>query len=234
MVHIGKPISREWAKWLNKGFSPSELKALMEKIPLEFEKRDMKLAPPHLDDWMFHRLRTSVNSKATKTSEKTWLSVQLKVMNIDSPLLHLYSLIKSADIRMKTRPLTAVAANEISRRRRGSVLAQTDPRSTFLVGDPKSFSIRETIHQFGQRFVDTLLKEADQDEKLSRQSRPGLSSVEAGPASRIRTKRDASNGQRGRGSRGRRCEFSLSHTRSNLPSTNDCIGDRRHVDDRPL
>lgn len=90
------------------------------------------------------------------------------------------------------------------------MLAQTDPRSIYLLDDPKSFSSRETTHLFGQRFLDTLLKEADQDEKLSRRSRLGLSSAAAGSASRVRTKRGASSGQRGRSSRGRRYEPILS------------------------
>ena len=91
--------------------------------------------------------------------------------------------------------LTAAASYDINRRRRRNILNHTDPRSYYLLEDPKSFSSKQTVSSlFGKRFLEAMLKEADQDEKLSRRGPPGPApKTAAGPVTRSKA---------GRGGRG--------------------------------
>ncbi|EFX61210.1 hypothetical protein DAPPUDRAFT_122435 [Daphnia pulex] len=199
-VLVSKEDSRNLADWLNKSVTPAELKGFAEKYPIEFEKKEFSLAPPRLDDWMSRRLKESAAHKSTEAAEKTWLSVQLKVLDIAGPLVHLHQLTKqgrpldmeevSENVKVALE-LTAALSYDINRRRRRNILNHTDPRSDYLLEDPKSFSSKQTVSSlFGKRFLDAMLKEADQDEKLSRRGPPGPAPKAAsGPVTRSKSGR---------------------------------------------
>ncbi|KZS22093.1 Uncharacterized protein APZ42_010981 [Daphnia magna] len=132
---------------------------------------------------MTRRLKESAAHKPAEAAEKTWLSVQLKVLDIAGPLVYLHQLTKqgrpldmeevSENVKVALE-LTAAASYDINRRRRRNILNHTDPRSDYLLEDPKSFSSKQTVSSlFGKRFLEAMLKEADQDEKLSRRGPPG-------------------------------------------------------------
>jgi hypothetical protein len=153
---------------------------------------------------MTRRLKKSAAHKPTEAAEKTWLSVQLKVLDIAGPLVYLHQLTKhgrpldmeevSENVKVALE-LTAAASYDINRRRRRNILNHTDPRSDYLLEDPKSFSSKQTVSSlFGKRFLEAMLKEADQDEKLSRRGPPGPAPKTAsGPVTRSKS---------GRGGRG--------------------------------
>ncbi|XP_032779229.2 serine/arginine repetitive matrix protein 1-like [Daphnia magna] len=204
-ILVSKEESRNLADWLNKSVTPAELKGFSEKYPIEFEKKEFSLAPPHLDDWMTRRLKESAAHKLAEAAEKTWLSVQLKVLDIAGSLVYLHQLTKqgrpldmeevSENVKVALE-LTAAASYDISRRRRRNILNHTDPRSDYLLEDPKSFSSKQTVSSlFGKRFLEAMLKKADQDEKLNRRGPPGPAPPKAasGPITRARS---------GRGDRG--------------------------------
>ncbi|XP_046449325.1 zinc finger CCCH domain-containing protein 13-like [Daphnia pulex] len=81
-VLVSKKDSRNFADWLNKSVMPAELKGFADNYPIEFEKKEFSLAPPRLDDWMTRRLKESAAHKASEVADKTWISVQLKVLDL--------------------------------------------------------------------------------------------------------------------------------------------------------
>ena len=93
-ILVSKEESRNLADWLNKSVTPAELKGFSDKYPIEFEKKEFSLAPPRLDDWMTRRLKESAAHTPAEAAEKTWLSVQLKVLDIAGPLVYLHQLTK--------------------------------------------------------------------------------------------------------------------------------------------
>ncbi|KAI9555949.1 hypothetical protein GHT06_018491 [Daphnia sinensis] len=200
-ILVSKEESRNLADWLNKSVTPAELKGFSEKYPIEFEKKEFSLAPPRLDDWMARRLKESAAQKPAEAAEKTWLSVQIKVLDIAGPLVYLHQLTKQGrpldmeDVSENVKvalELTAAASYDIPRRRRRNILSHTNPRSDYLLEDPKSFSSKQTVSSlFGKRFLEAMLKEADHDEKLSRRGPPGPAPPKAasGPVTRARSGR---------------------------------------------
>jgi hypothetical protein len=147
---------------------------------------------------MTRRLKESAAHKPAEAAEKTWLSVQLKVLDIAGPLVYLPQLTKqgrqldmeevSENVKVALE-LTAAASYDINRRRRRNILNHTDPRSDYLLEDPKSFSSKQTVSSlFGKRYLEAMLKEADQDEKLSRRGPPGPAPKTAsGPVTRSKS-----------------------------------------------
>ena len=135
------------------------------------------------------------------------------MLDITKPLVHLLHQEKAGKVDAKSvteatqaaLKLAATASYDIVKRRRRNIWGETDPRSEYLLDDPKAFSSKETRkHLFGQRFLDSMVKEADQDAKLSRRSPPGRASAETGPSTRSKTKRGGASSGRGRGNRGGR------------------------------
>lgn len=65
-----------------------------------------------------------------------------------------------------------------------------NPRSDYLLEDPKSFSSKQTVSSlFGKRLLEAMLKRADQDEKLGLRGPPGPARSKAassGPVTRSR------------------------------------------------
>jgi hypothetical protein len=115
--------------------------------------------------------------------------------------------------------LTAAASYDINRRRRRNILNHTNPRSDYLLENPKFSSSTQTVSSlFGKRFLEAMLKEADQDEKLSHRGPPGPAPKAAsGPVTRSKS------GRGGRGIFPFDNDQSGGRGRRYLPTQNDLI-----------
>ncbi|EFX63848.1 hypothetical protein DAPPUDRAFT_118781 [Daphnia pulex] len=175
-VLVSKKDSRNFADWLNKSVMPAELKGFADNYPIEFEKKEFSLAPPRPLVYL-HQL-----TKQGHPLDMEGVSENVKV----------------------ALELTAAASYDINRRRRRNILNHTNPRSDYLLENPKYFSSTQTFSSlFGKRFLEAMLKEADQDEKLSHRGPPGPAPKAAsGPVTRSKS---------GRGGRG---QFPFDNDRS--------------------
>ncbi|KZS08381.1 Uncharacterized protein APZ42_027689 [Daphnia magna] len=132
---VSKQVIRHLTKWISNGLSTTESKTIQGDYKLEFEKNSFSLNPPVLDDWMAHRVKNGSKLKLVGVAEKLWLSAQLKVMDIATPLISLYAnLLQSAEHQKHGPVIQALKAAlqqwarayyHISRRSRHNVLSAT-------------------------------------------------------------------------------------------------------------
>ncbi|KZR98982.1 Uncharacterized protein APZ42_005349, partial [Daphnia magna] len=185
---VSKQVIRDLTKWISNGLSTTESKIIQGDYKLEFEKDSFSLNPPVLDDWTARRVKNGSKLKSVEAAEKLWLSAQFKVMDIATPLISLYaSLLQSAEHQedgpviqalKAALPQWARAYCHISRRRRHNVLSATVPRTEHLLDDLDAFSSKETLKNlFGQKFLETMLTSAVQEETLNRIEASARSSV---------------------------------------------------------
>jgi len=132
-----------------------------------------KLQCPKIDEAMIRHLsRGGGSRKPTDYVEKGWLSSQFQVLDAMRPLIKLWNS-KSPndpdvqDLEASLR-LMGVAFANISKMRRANVLRQVAPRMMSLLDDPDAFSSREYERLFGTKFLDSLMKETEESDKLAR------------------------------------------------------------------
>ncbi|KAK4037432.1 hypothetical protein OUZ56_029465 [Daphnia magna] len=168
---VSKQVIRHLTKWISNGLSTTESKTIQGDYKLEFEKNSFSLNPPVLDDWMAHRVKNGSKLKLVGVAEKLWLSAQLKSAEHqkDGPVIQALK----AALQQWAR-----AYYHISRRSRHNVLSATVPRTEHLLDDPDAFSSKETLKNlFGQKFLETMLRSAVQEESLNRIEASARSSV---------------------------------------------------------
>jgi hypothetical protein len=112
--------------------------------------------------------------------EKAWLSSQYQVMGAMRLLIHLWINLP------ETSPLTEAAESalqhlggafaNISKMRRLHVMRQVAPKMSPLLDDPRVFSSREISRLFGNKFLDAMVKEVEEEHKLAKIRRAGGSS----------------------------------------------------------
>lgn len=163
---------------MGKGLNSKDVKAITEAYGLDFSESSFSLSPPILDQFMDRRVKAAGSSrKAIESAEKTWISVQLKLMDIGAPLVALYDGLKSLPDQGPADPITeavraslklwAEAFYDVTRRRRRNIVSQVDPRYEFLLTSSKAFSGRKRSDLFGERFIDEMVKDAELTAKLN-------------------------------------------------------------------
>lgn len=211
-LSIAKEFTEILAEWMTKGVSTNESKSIQESFKLDFENDSFSLNPPAVDEWVVRRMKSKTARKAVESAEKTWLTVQFKIMDIASPLLYLHrSLVEEHEdpegpIMKATEAALfqwARAFHHVSRRRRHNMIASAAPSSEHLLEMSEAFNSVETVkHLFGQTFFDSMVKAASQELTLNEME---ATSDQTGNHSRGgSSSRRGSRGRGGRSSRGGR------------------------------
>ena len=81
-------VTDKLAKCMVDGIPTKESKAIQGKYDVEFEDQLFSLTPPATDDCFVDRVKKSKNRKVTEASEKQWLAMPFKVMDIAIPLFY--------------------------------------------------------------------------------------------------------------------------------------------------
>jgi hypothetical protein len=150
--------------------SSKEVKTLREThSQLTFEA-SFTLQCPVVDEWMARRLK---RSKIKHNPDKAWFSAQFKILDLAKPLVGLWKSLQG-DPRVTmvedVLKLWGVSFHELTKRRRYSMLRLTDSLYTPLLADPTSFAEGEEDKLFGKHFMEVLIRETDEDNKLNRSS----------------------------------------------------------------
>jgi hypothetical protein len=184
-VRLPRDKAHRLRKWIIQGIPKEESKALRERVKLEFEG-SFKLQCPKVDESMARQLsRGRGNSNVSGSSsrkpvdfvEKSWLSSQYQVLDGMRPLIKIWNSKSpddpdNKDLESSIQLLSGAFAN-ITKMRRANVLRQVAPRMMSLLDDPSVFSSRQSERLFGYKFLDALLKETEESDKLARLGRVG-------------------------------------------------------------
>ena len=181
-VRVSKEKAKRLRKWILQGLTPSESKSLREAYSVEFES-SFKLICPKIDESMARKLleyRNGGNPNARKRVdfvEKGWASNQYQIIDAMRPLVKLWNSKLPDDPDVKdletSLQLLCGAFFNTSKMRRSNVLRQIAPRMMSLLDDPSVFSSHECERLFGNKFLDALLKETEESDKLARLGRIG-------------------------------------------------------------
>lgn len=135
---------------MTNGISTAESKSIQEVFKMEFDSAAFTLNPPAVDAWIANHVKSQPSHKSVENTEISSFSMHFKVMDIGTPLLHLYSQLATRPGVHADDPLmkaTGAALQQcsrafhyVSRRRRENVLGCASPRSKHLFEDPTSFS----------------------------------------------------------------------------------------------
>ena len=181
VVRVPRDKARLIRKWAMQGLAKDESKALRESVKLEFEG-SFNLQCPKVDESMIRQMsrgRSYGNSsrKPVDFVEKSWLSNQYQLLDGLRPIVKLWTSKPaddpdSKDLGTSLQLLCGAFAN-ISKMRRANVMRQVAPRMMTMLDDPNVFSSKESERLFGPKFLDALLKETEESDKLSRLGRNG-------------------------------------------------------------
>lgn len=173
-------ISEELTTMMTKGLTADESKAISKEFPLVFEDKDFSLKPPKLDSWLLRRIKEKGLQKTVNANEEALISAQLKIMDIAPPLVDLYARLHTlpadADGNMARRSVQAVlqqwgrAYLHITRRRREAAISITDPEAEYLLKNEEAFAAGKEARGllFTDKFIESMLKDAQQDQTLAR------------------------------------------------------------------
>ena len=181
-VRVSKEKAERLRKWILQGLTPSESKSLREAYSVEFES-SFKLVCPKIDESMSRKLleyRNGGNPNARKRVdfvEKGWASNQYQIIDAMRPLVKLWNskLPDDPDVKDLETSLQLLCGTffNTSKMRRSNVMRQLAPRMMSLLDDPSVFSSHECERLFGNKFLDALLKETEESDKLARLGRIG-------------------------------------------------------------
>lgn len=117
-------------------------------------------------------MRQLTRVRSIDFTEKAWLSSQFQVLDATRPLVHVWNNLPPNDptaSAVKTSlQLMSRAFAGIKKIIRANVLRQIAPRMMSLLDDPNAFSSRESKRLSGSKFLDTLLKQTEESDKLAR------------------------------------------------------------------
>ncbi|EFX66231.1 hypothetical protein DAPPUDRAFT_332412 [Daphnia pulex] len=177
---VSRQRSHRLRKWMVEGLAKDTSKSLRESFKLKFEG-SFELQCPKVDESMVRHLKNAKSDRSGNRKvdfvEKAWLSSQYQVMDAMSPLLHLWinlpdnsPLMEAAESALQ---LMGGAFANISKMRRLNVMRQVAPKMTPLLDDPRVFSPREISRLFGNKFLDAMVKEVEEEHKLAKIGRAG-------------------------------------------------------------
>ncbi|KAI9557166.1 hypothetical protein GHT06_016973 [Daphnia sinensis] len=180
---ISKERGKKFKKLLCEGMEKDESKELGRRFSPSFHRSFIseKLVVPTPDDSMYQRLAVVKNSKAGKKSidlhEKALFKIHRKVLDATRTLLFLANE-KLADVANHEAISTAIslvcdAFHSVTEERHQTVLRQTSPSFTFMLGNKSNFTQDEMEDLFGRSFVKEMVKSADTVKKLANMARSG-------------------------------------------------------------
>jgi hypothetical protein len=153
---VSRRVTSNLAKIMASGLPSDQVMALREAFNPDFESTSFALAVPSLDDKFAKSLKQTGN-KAVEKQEKLLMSHQFKLLDLARPLLNALSITNEESTKEaleSTLSLWAVAFNDLSKSRRKTVLATTDPGFTHILSKPENFSRYKIGQLFGRRFSD--------------------------------------------------------------------------------
>jgi hypothetical protein len=158
------------------GLDRAKAKQICAEFNPTFESRSFKLKCPTLDESFAMRFKEA-KDQAAESVEKQLTSIQFKVMDIALPLLELKGRCIAEGLpRMESTidsalDLWSAAFNHVTQHRRKNVLKVTDNQLRILANNPAHFSGKETEYLFGKKFVDVMVNQASQTNKLRQANR---------------------------------------------------------------
>jgi hypothetical protein len=185
-VRLPRDKAHRLRKWIIQGIPKDESKVLRDSVKLEFEG-SFKLQCPKVDESMTRQLSRGRGNSSNNSSgnsrkpidfvEKSWLSSQYQDMDGMRPLIKMWNSKSPGDpdynhLESSLQLLCGAFAN-ITKMRRANVIRQVAPRMMSLLEDPSVFSSRQSERLFGNKFIDALLKETEESDKLARLGRVG-------------------------------------------------------------
>ncbi|KZS19016.1 Uncharacterized protein APZ42_014682 [Daphnia magna] len=179
---VSTAICKEIASLLAVGVSTEQSKQTSKEFSLTFEEEGFSLMPPKLDGWMSRRAKEKNVFKMVSAREEEFIRTQLKVMDIGSPLIDLYTRLceKTADspVEIQFRHSLQAALKQwgrafarISKKQREAVIGSTDPRVDYLLKE----DIGLTSNKEAREFLERMLKEAHQDNILAKRDQAAAS-----------------------------------------------------------
>lgn len=174
---VPKALTKEIVVWSSQGISQEEAKAIQEAFKLSFEKDSTSICPPVVDTWMARKAKESSAYKTVEATEKAWVGMQFKTMDIAPPLIQLLAALESNpnplsmdDVKVAVRAALMQwgrAFQFASHRRRTNFLTNILPGSSHLLDGKASFSNREIRKDlFGKKFLDVMVACAQQDKTM--------------------------------------------------------------------
>ncbi|KAK4027998.1 hypothetical protein OUZ56_017161 [Daphnia magna] len=145
---VPKEICREIASLLAVGVSTDQSTLVSKEFPFRSEEEDFSLKTPKLDRWISRRAKEKNVLKTVNSMKEMLIKTQLKIMDIDPPLIDLYS-------RVSATPDDIPAESE-----------DNQLSAPHLLKDESAFTTgKETReHLFTGEFLSLMLWEANQDE----------------------------------------------------------------------
>ena len=96
VLSVLKLICLRLMQWITGSISANASKATNKEFPLTFEEEDFSLKPSNLDLWMKRRAADKKVGKAFESTDLSLSMIQLKVMDVISPVVDLYAHVSSA------------------------------------------------------------------------------------------------------------------------------------------
>ena len=177
VFNVCRSKSRVVRKWVVQGLSKDVAKSLREKFAPKFDG-NFNLCCPLLDESIARRWMNAKHlNKLNDFQEKTFKSIQYQMLDAFKPMLHTWNQLSDDSpllngVESSLRLLGSAFAN-VSKLRRANALRNVAPNLAPLLKDPRVFSTRESDRLFGNKFIDTMVKEVDADDKLAKIGRSG-------------------------------------------------------------
>ncbi|EFX73343.1 hypothetical protein DAPPUDRAFT_253166 [Daphnia pulex] len=168
---------------MTSGISTEASKAISKEFPIEFIDTDFAIKPPKLDGWIGRRAQSRPDKGLLKTinaTEDSLTKAQLKIMDIEPPLIDLYSRLSSLQGSDAAKRSVQAALQQwdraffhITRKRRSAVIALAEPASEYLLRDPGAFESGKESRSFllTEKFPQAMLTDASQDNTLAQAAR---------------------------------------------------------------
>lgn len=167
--------SRQVRQWVVQGLSKDESKRLRSKYTPAFEE-NFELLCPKLDEKMVRFWKQADGkdwrSKFNDFQEKTFQSVQFQLLDVFSTLVkHLEPVAVSSTLLDGVETSLKLLGNafaSVSKLRRSNAMRHVNPDLLPLLKDDRSFSSREYERLFGEKFLNAMVKYADDFEKVKK------------------------------------------------------------------
>lgn len=168
---------KQFRSWMTTPLTPNEAKVLREKFEPSFSDSSFCLQIPEVDGSIARRLKEFSGQELTKAEirEKALKTEQRQILDIARPLLFLWENITKEE-NIFDQPLVeaietalrlwGVKFHSATASRRENLLKVSDPKFVSLLSEPSRFKPKQCASLFGRQFIDQMVKEAANDEKL--------------------------------------------------------------------
>ena len=164
---VPRMVTRRLAKIMSTGLDKAQAKLLRDRAGPIFDSKSFCLKCPIIDESMLITFRQLKNTAAEAT-EKHYLSIQYKILDIAKPLLVLRGALESEAVTIDTlRDLTdltldlrALTFNHATHSRRRNILKVTEAELLLLLNNAHHFSDDQNSYLFGEKFVTAMRNQA--------------------------------------------------------------------------